>query len=366
MRYYIHGGQAFCAGSIATLEQKYGVSERHEGCEREVFFADNPDLNSQDLLYFISSTPMFATSRVAIVKGVRSNPKLFRAVLNSPANDDVHIIAVDVLDTQPKKKATKAKPKSASGGAKAGAKVKTPTSFPQMRTIEKAGFTVWGEEVFNRFTGPNHIIQFVYEKFGMNLNLNDARGVFDSYDQNMSLIINDFNNILLYMGRIDDRSPNNISATLRQAKPRTAKDLLKYLPFYKTTNIFPLLDAFAVQNKGASERILHSILQSNMNDATLIALFNSLFRQVKHIYGLQLHPEMVADKKTLPPFALKKLRDSGAVRKWSVPQMTLFFHEMSKLDLKQKTGLISPQNALIAVVEMLPYNQQNRMQVYEI
>lgn len=370
MRYYIHGGQAFCASNIADLEQQYSVSERDENCEREVFFADNPDLNTQDLLYFIASTSMFSESRLAIIKGVKSNPRLFRAILATPETQGVHIIAVDVVDTQPKKKAAKpaakSKAKSASASTSTSKGKKTPASFPQVRTIEKAGFTVVGEEVFNRFTGPNHIMGFVREKFAMEMNLNDAREVFDSYDQNMSLIINDFNNILLYMGRIEDRSDNNISAKLRQAKPRTAKDLMKYLPFYKTTNTFPLMDAFAMQNKAVATRILTNVLQSNMNNATLITLFNAIFRQVKHIYGLQIDPAMVDEAKTLPPFAIKKLRDSGAVRRWSIPQMTLFFHEASQLDLKQKIGEITPQDALVALVAMLPYNPENGTKTYEI
>ncbi len=356
MRYYIHGGQAFCASNISQIENQFSLSEQHDNCEREVFFASNPDLDTQDILYFLSTTPMFSESRLGIIKDAKSNPKLMRAILLAPNMDNVHIIVVDVIDTETKKKTTT---------KKTNTKTQKTVAFPQTRTMEKAGFTILNEQTFNRLTGPQHITQFIRQHFNMNMDMNDARGIFDSYDQNMSLIINDLNNILLYMGQIEDRSHNNIANKLKQAKPRTPKDILKYLPFYKTTNIFPLLDAFSEKNKHTATRILHNILQSNMNDATLIALFNSIFRQVKHIYGLHINPTMVTEQKTLPPFAIRSLQQKS-VNKWTIPQMTLFFHEASKLDFQQKTGGITPQDALITIVEMLPYNSTDGLTTYEL
>ncbi len=362
MKYYIHGGQAFCASNIRQIEDQFSLSERHDNCEREVFFASNNDLDTQDILYFLSTTPIFCETRLGIIKDAKSNPKLMRAILNTPNIDNVHIIVVDVVDTQPKKKITKNKTKT---NTQKNSKTNKTVAFPQTRTIEKAGFTILNEQIFNRLTGPQHIANFIRQNFNMNMDMNDARSIFDSYDQNMSLIINDLNNILLYMGQIEDRSNNNIANKLKQAKPKTAKDILKYLPFYKTTNIFPLLDAFSEKNKYTATRILHNILQSNINDATLIALFNSIFRQVKHIYGLHIDTTMVTNKNTLPTFAIRSLQQK-AVNKWTITQMTLFFHEAAKLDFKQKTGAITPQDALITIVEMLPYNTTDGLTTYEL
>lgn len=130
-------------------------------------------------------------------------------------------------------------------------------------------------------------------------------------------------------------------------------DLDLFVKTVYSTDIFKTIDALGKKDRKTALRLLNQHLIEGESAIYLLTMFVYQFRILLRIKDLIVRgtpTSLIASKTNLHPFVIQK--STIAARYYSLDELKAIYHQLAQIDIKTKTGLMEPVEALnLFVVE---------------
>lgn len=271
-----------------------------EDCETEIFSSD--DFTQENFFNFINSPSLFQENKAAVVKSANKIKDLADVIAKCAMCRESHLI---FLSSEPK------------------------TDKALTKALKDAGFNVSTEKKASKYDQAGRVLKMFMDA-GFKIDSASAAELNEIFEGDLNRVASEIEKLSLYFA---------------YKKPQSASEIMNAVTARKQDSIFSFIDAFTARKRKPCIILLDGFISSGEN---LNILINLLFRRMKDVY---LCAELKDQLKENRPWMLEKIR--GGARAWKHEDLLKLFGLYAELDYKNKTGQVTPENYLTALISAL-------------
>ncbi|PLX71199.1 MAG: hypothetical protein C0602_02120 [Denitrovibrio sp.] len=291
----------FFAGSpFFQKEQLKNTLEPIDDCEIESFSAE--DFNPEFFFSFINSPSLFQENKAAVVKKTDKIKGAAEIIAKCGECLETNLILL-------------------SEEVKIGKEIS--------KALNSAGFEILIEKKADKYNLRGKILQ-MFTNAGFKIDSASAEELNEIFQGDLTQIANEIEKLSLYFA---------------YKKPQSTSEIMSAVTARKQDNIFTFIDAFTARQRNTCNTLMGRFLSNGENLNILVAL---LFKRMRDVYLFASLKEQLKENR---PWMLEKLKTG--IRAWQKEDLFMLYGFFAELDYKNKTGQISVENYVTALISKL-------------